>query len=138
MECKAQIAKRYDTLVAELGEAYAVLYTLLARLPVPLLVVRRQEDDTYGAALALSRAWDLIGVQQVSEDVMGWLREMITDWLTAFELAVSVAGNGPAPWRVDGMDGALARFSVSAEHAAAHLLAVPAPAGPGLQVNPGR
>jgi len=137
VECKADDVKRYEALFAELGQAYAQLYVLLTWLPVPLLVVRRQTADPVGAALALSRAWNLIGVQEIGEDVKEQLRTAITEWLTAFELAAAVEHRGgPYPWRVDGMGAALARFSAAAEAAAARLEELPAPAGPGLQVNP--
>ena len=137
MECKADDVERYKALRTELSKAYAHLYVLLTWLPVPLLVVRRQSADPVGAARALSRAWNLIGVEETGEDVKEHLRTAITDWLVAFELAgvVEYAG-GPYPWRVDGIEAALARFSAAAEAAAAGLEELPAPAGPGLRVNP--
>lgn len=136
MECKADDQRRYKALLAELGQAYAQLYVLLTWLPVPLMVVRRQAADPVAAARALSRAWNLIGVQEIDEDVKEQVRTAITEWLTAFELAgVIEHRGGPYPWRVDGMGAALARFSAAAETAAARLEELPAPAGAGLQVN---
>lgn len=138
MDCKADTEKRYQVLLAELAKAYAHLYVLLTWLPVPLLVVRRQTENPVGAARALSRAWDLIGVQEeIDGDTAGWLRSMITDWLTAFELAAAVEHRGGVyPWRVDGIEAALVRFAAAAEAAGRRLEELPAPEGRPLRVNP--
>lgn len=132
---KVAIVKRFHTLVDELGEAYTQLYVILGQLPIPLTIVRSQKDDPFAAIRGLSRAWELISIETISEDVAEQLQAMITDWLTGYELAVAVVNHGPAAWRVRGLEAALARFSVSAEHVDLHLERRPDAGGPGIQVT---
>jgi hypothetical protein len=118
---RAAAAKRFEGLVRELGEGYALLRTLLLTLPIPMRLIERQAGAPVEAIRALSRAWELMEHERVSKTLRHHLRSMITDWLTAYELAVTAQEMGPAPWRIRGIEAALARFRASAEYAATHL-----------------
>jgi hypothetical protein len=112
-----------EELVQELGEDYQLLRTLLLTLPIPMRLIKRQADAPFEAIRALSRAWELMEWEErLSKTLRHHLRSMITDWLTAYELAVSAQKNGPAPWRIRGMEAALARFRVGANYAATHRI----------------
>lgn len=118
---RAARAKRLAGLNEELSEAYALLRTVLLTLPVPMLIVKDQADDPAAAVHALSRCWELVEYEAgISRTRRRHLRGMITDWLTAYELAVAAAQNGPGLWRINGIEAALGRFRASARHVATH------------------
>jgi hypothetical protein len=119
---QAARAKRFETLVEDLDHAYTLLVALLARLPIPMRLIERQEDDPVAAIRALSRAWELVDLQPLAGDPLaGHVRTMITDWLTAYELAVVCQQAGPALWRINGIELALTRFGASAGYVASRV-----------------
>ncbi|MGH3222256.1 MAG: hypothetical protein ACRDPY_26780 [Streptosporangiaceae bacterium] len=119
---KAARIKRFDSLVQDLTESYALLRELLALLPIPMHIMADQADDPILAIHALACAAELANHEPVSGPFLGHLRSMITEWLTAYELAVNAHRNGPAPWRLDGIEAALNRFAASADYVASRLV----------------
>jgi hypothetical protein len=115
--------KRYDSLVQDLAETYPLLRALLARLPIPMCIPANQADDPIAAIHALSRAWELVEYQPLAGDPLaGHVRSMITDWLTAYELAVAAGESGAALWRINGIEAALTRFGTSAGYVASRVM----------------
>lgn len=113
--------KQFQALVAELDGTYQVMYDLLARLPIPMLVIEHQGDNPIEAIRTLARAHELVDMEELDEPFAVQVRAMIADWLTGYELAVAVETYGPALHRVIGLKAALARFSTSAYYVASRL-----------------
>ena len=119
---KAARIKRFDSLVEDLTESYALIRHLLALLPVPMYIMENQADDPITAIHALACACELANHEPVSGPFLGHLRSMITDWLVAYELAVTAQQHGPSPWRLDGIEAAINRFATSADYVASRLI----------------
>jgi hypothetical protein len=115
MEYEAN-AKRLAGLTGRLIGAHAVILGILGRLPIPLTAARYQDGEPDGMhpAFALYRASELMEWQPVGSLLMIHVRDMITEWLTAYELATLAQDHGPYTWRLDGTDAALARLQVKA------------------------
>jgi hypothetical protein len=63
----------------------------------------------------MSRAWELADSEPIAKTTVGRIRDMITSWLTAYELACMAASpSGPADWRLRGIEVALLRVRTSA------------------------
>lgn len=120
MDAEAQ-AKKFTELRHELIAAYAIVVDLLASLPIPMRLPWRQADDPVWALHALARAWELAEWEPVSEYAVGRVRDMITAWTTAYELAVMADQGGPAAWRLRGMEAELDRVRLMARIAERHL-----------------
>jgi hypothetical protein len=114
-------AKQFETLLAQLIDAYTLLRTVLLTLPIPMNLIERQADAPVEAIHALSRAWELLEYEHVSSTRRERLRSMITDWLTAYELAVVVQEAGPAPWRLRAIEACLNRFHSTSKYVATYL-----------------
>lgn len=72
-----------------------------AKLP---MILPAQADDPAATMQTLARAWELTEWEPVSALTAGRIRDMITAWTTAYELAVLCDESGPAPWRLRGME----------------------------------
>lgn len=120
MDTEARAGK-FAELRAELAAAYTTVVTLLASLPIPVRLPARQADEPEWVMHALSRAWELADWEPVSKVAVGRIRDMITAWLTAYELAVAADEAGPAPWRLRGIEAELGRVRASARSAGRHL-----------------
>ena len=111
-------AKRFAELRGELGGCYDVILSLLGRLPVPMTPASLRgaatDHEVFTAIRALSLAWQLAPVEPVGYLLVGHVQSMITDWLTAYELAVACRLYGPALWRLNGIDAALGRVRAAA------------------------
>jgi hypothetical protein len=111
-------AKRFTELREELGDSHDVILSIIGRLPIPMTPpsIRRATTDQEAitAIRALSLAWQLAATEPVGYLLAGYVQSMITDWLTAYELAVACAESGPALWRLNGIDAALGRVRATA------------------------
>lgn len=105
-------AKQYAELLRQIGAAYAVMAATLATLPIPMRIPV-QKDEPDWAMRALSRAWTLAEAEPLDAFTIGRIRDMITAWTTAFELAANCDEAGPAIWRLRGIEAQLTRFRVS-------------------------
>jgi hypothetical protein len=99
--------KEFERLMKEMATAYLVMTVTLAMLPIPMRLPMRQADDPRLVLYSLDRAWELAGWEPLEDRAVRRVREMITGWLTAYELAVLAADFGPAPWRLRGIEQAL-------------------------------
>ena len=120
MDAEAR-AKKFGELRAELAATYTVVVTVLAALPIPMRLPERQADDPAWALRALSRAWELADWEPVEKLAVGRIRDMITAWTTAYELAVAADEAGPAAWRLRGIEAELGRVRIMARAAERHL-----------------
>lgn len=111
-------AKQLADLVKELGVAYALIAALLRRQPIPMNLPR-QADDPALALRSLSLAWELAAEEPLPAVTVARIREMITAWAGAYEIAAiavsaSAAPWGPAPWRLRVIEDAIARIRAAA------------------------
>ena len=90
--------------------------TVLAALLIPMRLPERQADDPAWALHALSRAWE-----PIEKLAVGRIRDTITAWTTAYELAVAANEAGPAAWRLRGIEAELRRVRIMARAAERHL-----------------
>jgi hypothetical protein len=107
-------AKEFAALTDELAIGYAIITGILARLPIPMRLPDDQAAEPEWAVHAMSRAWELADEQPLRKLHTGRIRDMITSWLTAYELAVAVSAAGPGAWRLRGMEAALLRVRTCA------------------------
>lgn len=103
-------AKRFESLKDDLEVTYALILGILAALPVPLTPVTREDSPVHGIH-ALSRCWVLADSEPLSPISRSHLKALITEWLTAYELAVAASEHGPGLWRINGIEAALMRAS---------------------------
>jgi hypothetical protein len=113
-------AKQLAGPARELGAAYALIAGLLARLPVPMNLPSQAEDPSL-ATRSLSLAWELAAEETVPAVTVARIRDMITAWLAAYELAVIAIMYGPAPWRLRGIEDAVLRIRAAAADVERHL-----------------
>ena len=119
MDAKAA-AKQLAELVKELGVVYALMAGTLGRLPIPMNLPR-QADDPSLALRSLSLAWELVGQEPVPSVTVTRVRDMITAWTTAYEIAIVASTSGPAPWRLRAVEDAIARIRGAAADIDRHL-----------------
>ncbi|MFR0354147.1 hypothetical protein [Streptomyces sediminimaris] len=93
------------------------LRELLLNLPIPVDIPDFLGEDgpNHDAVMALDRARDLIDDEPVSEDRKTAYGHLILEWFTAYEMLVLRRIAGPAPWRLDAAQFAIARFTIIAE-----------------------
>lgn len=113
-------AKRLTDLTRGLGTAYVLLTATLAALPVPMNLPR-QADDPSLALRTLDMAWDLAGTEPLPAVTVKRIRDMITAWVTAYELTVIAGMSGPAPWRLRGIEDAVLRLREAGAEINRHL-----------------
>lgn len=116
--------KKLDTLTLQIGGAHRQIAGFLSRLPARVNVppiAGADRDGTVIAVLAMDRAWVLAGQQPMSAYLADLTRSMITDWLTAYDLAAMAEEHGPARWRLNGIEAALGRVSATLWDAEAQL-----------------
>lgn len=106
-------AKRLEALAARVLAAHAVALGILARLPIPVTLAPYGADGGH-AAFALNRASELMDWQPVGSLLFAAVRDMITEWLTAHDLACLARDSGPYTWRLDAIDAALGRLQGAA------------------------
>jgi hypothetical protein len=114
-------AKQYVGLMREMAVTYTVITSLLARLPIPMLLPAVQAAEPEWAVHALCRAWELAIEEPLPALEAGRVRDMITGWLTAYELALAADRMGPAVWRLRSMEAALLRARWCAYQVDKHL-----------------
>lgn len=99
-------AKQFEDLKRELDAAYRHMSAAVLGLPVPVRLPPWQEDQP-AVVRSLDLAWDLAPESALPEDV-DRVREMLTAWVTAYEVAQVAATFGPAPWRLRAIAASLA------------------------------
>lgn len=109
-------AKQFRELHRELAATYAIMTGILARLPIPILLLKRQADDPSGVLRSLSLAWEVADWEPLDKLAVGRVRTMLLEWSTAYEMAVVANGYGPAPWRIRAMEASLLRVRASAHY----------------------
>lgn len=111
-------AKQLAELTRELTATYTLIIDLMARLPAPILLLRNQAADPEWAIHSLSRTWEILGTGALPELLLLTpTRDMITSWLTAYEITTLAAGPaGPADWRLRSIDANLQRVRGCAGH----------------------
>jgi len=109
-------AKRFAELVKELGAVYDLIIGVLAKMPVPMLLPRSQGTEPELAVHSLNRAWELASYEPLHPAEVNRTRDMISDWLTAYELACRIDRTAPAPWRLRSMELSLLRARAEARH----------------------
>lgn len=113
-------AKRFEDLKRELDAAYAQLAATAARLPIPMRLPAWHQDQPL-ILRSLSLAWDLAGQESTDPRAISRLRDMITAWVTAYEVGIVATASGPAPWRLRAIAAALVTCRERAAQVNAHL-----------------
>jgi hypothetical protein len=93
------------------------LQELLLDLPIPVVIPDVVDDDdkpVREAIFALDRARDLIEDEPIAERYKRAYENLILEWFTAYEMIVLRQMAGPAPWRLDAAQFAIARFTIVA------------------------
>jgi hypothetical protein len=90
---------------------YMLVQTYLDRLPLPIVLPEMDDDWTPVIGLpAVHRARvELIDEQPIDRMAVMVYRQLLLDWLAAFDLAGFIHLAGPAPWRLDGLEMTIAR-----------------------------
>jgi hypothetical protein len=93
------------------------LRDLLRDLPIPVVIPEFLGADApdHDAIMALDRARDLIEDEPITGPQKNGHQDLILEWFTAYEMLVLRQMAGPAPWRLDAAEFAIARFTVIAE-----------------------
>lgn len=113
-------AKQFEDLKRELDEAYALLAVTVARLPIPMWLPAWRQDQPL-VTRSLDLAWDLVGQESTDPRHVGYTRDVITAWVTAYEIGIVATASGPAPWRLRAMAMALATCRERAGRVNRHL-----------------
>jgi hypothetical protein len=113
-------AKKLADLRKALTAAYVLVTAVLSRLPVPMNLPAHTEDPAL-ILRSLDLAWSLAGEEGLTSLTLARVRGMITAWATAYEVTVMADMSGPAPWRLRGIEDALARATADAAVASRHL-----------------
>ncbi|GEC02972.1 hypothetical protein SSP24_06270 [Streptomyces spinoverrucosus] len=102
-----------ETVLGMLG----YLRELLLDLPIPVSLPDFVGEDgpNHEAVIALDRARHLIEEEPIPEMRQTAYGHLILEWLTAYEMLVLRQLAGPAPWRLDAAQFAIARFTTIAE-----------------------
>ncbi|MFI1030753.1 hypothetical protein [Streptomyces sp. NPDC020951] len=93
------------------------LQELLLDLPIPVVIPEVVDDNdkpVREAVLALDRARVLIEDEPIPERHKRAYESLILEWFTAYEMLVLRQMAGPAPWRLDAAQFAIARFTIIA------------------------
>lgn len=105
----------------ETRAAYAAMISLLARLPVPMTLPAWPDAEGGAPVSSLDRAWELAGWEPLEARAVGRIRDMITAWVTAYEVTHVAEAFGPAPWRLRAIEGALLTCESRAHQVSRHL-----------------
>lgn len=104
--------ERFQAAAEMIVTAYALVADYLERLPLPIGIP--EMDGTWDARTALPAVQrvraDLLPAQPIGRMEASLYERMLIDWLTAYELGALVRLGGPAPWRLDGIETAVARI----------------------------
>lgn len=112
--------ERYKSLGNLLIESCRLIAYALLGLPVPVRIPIPTSDadvETISAVCAaLMRTHDeLLGVQPIPDTAKDLLGGMIVDWLNAEEMMALIQDAGPASYRMEGVERAVARITRAAE-----------------------
>jgi hypothetical protein len=113
-------AKQFEELKKDLDAAYTILSATVARLPIPMRLPAWKHDQPL-ILRSLNLAWDLAGEESTDPRAIGRVRDMITLWVTAYEVGIVATASGPAPWRLRAIGTALATCRERAEQVNDHL-----------------
>jgi hypothetical protein len=93
------------------------LRDLLQGLPIPVTLPEFVGEDgpDYDAVMTLDRARDLVREEPIPDLLKATYGHLILEWFTAYEMIVLRRMAGPAPWRLDAAEFAIARFTTIAE-----------------------
>lgn len=113
LRCPRRVAvpgDRHHLMEATLGATHH-LREFLADLPIPVVVpsLVTEGEQAREAFLSLNRARTLIDDEPISDAAKAAHKDLILKWLTAYEMVVLLEIAGPAPWRLDLVEYALAR-----------------------------
>ena len=116
----AALRKEFARLRKETVTAYAVMIALLGRLPVPM-TLPPWDGKGNAPARSLNRAWELAGWEPLEAKATGRVRDMITAWLTAYEVTHVTEAFGPLPWRLRAIEASLLTCESRAHQVSRHL-----------------
>ncbi|MFI8531080.1 hypothetical protein ACIGMX_12605 [Streptomyces aquilus] len=112
--------ERFLELAEGVVGAYAYIASLLADLPVPVIIpdIVRMADgdrDPSDALLAVQRVRAVVEDEPISQTLIRCYEHMMLDWMAAYELLALAKMAGLAPWRLDAVEFALNRLVTWAE-----------------------
>ena len=109
--------ERLRYLTEALLGALHFVQAFLADLPVPIAVPDfiTDEGPNHESVIALDRARTLIDDEPIPAIVKQAMKDLILDWLTAYEMMVLRRMAGPAPWRLAAAEYALTRLAAIGE-----------------------
>ncbi|WP_018385273.1 hypothetical protein [Wenjunlia vitaminophila] len=109
--------ERFAELVRYTAKAHVIVRMMLAELPIPVRVPEFPEpdadaDDILPALTALDRARALISDEPLPLELCSAYRNLILEWLNAYEIVTLVQQAGPVSWRLDILTFTLHRIAV--------------------------